>query len=283
MQKAFSLLSPRVAAIPLVLDSPHSNFTLPEDFRPAAPVSAIRSGWDAYLDDLWEGGADLGATLISAEFPRTYIDANRAENDIDEKLLATPWPHPSKPSDYSRRGQGLIRRFALPDVPMYDRALSVDEVEHRLDTYYRPYRAAVAMAIDAARTQFGTVWHLDLHSMKSTGNAMNIDAGKARPDFVISDRDGTTSDPKVTAWIAARFSDLGYHVSINAPYKGGDIVGTYGKPALGQHSIQIEINRALYMNEENGEKSVGYAALKGNINAFLAAFVSCITQPTPVF
>ncbi|WP_347556864.1 N-formylglutamate amidohydrolase [Robbsia sp. KACC 23696] len=283
MTKAYSLLSPRVPAIPLVLDSPHSNFSLPADFRPAAPVAAIRSGWDAYLEDLWAGAVDLGATLIAAEFPRTYIDANRAEDDIDEKLLATPWPHPSRPSDYSRRGQGLIRRFALPEVAMYDRALTVEEVAHRIDTYYRPYRAAIAAAIDAATQRFGHVWHLDLHSMKSKGNAMNLDAGKARPDFVISDRDGTTSDPNITAWIAARFSALGYHVAINEPYKGGDIVACYGRPALGQHSIQIEINRALYMNEESGEKSAGYAALKADIDTFLAAFVAHIAEPGAVF
>lgn len=280
---AFRLQAPIVDAIPLVLDSPHSNFTFPDDFRPAASVEDIRSGWDAYLDDLWGGAVAHGATLVSAGFPRTYIDANRAEDDIDQALLAEPWPHPGNPSDYSRRGQGLIRRFALPGVPMYDRLLSVADVEHRIATYYRPYRAAVASAINAAVDAFGRVWHIDLHSMKSRGNAMNLDAGQQRPDFVISDRMGTSSDPRVTAWIAAQFRDMGYHVTVNDPYKGGDIVRTYGKPAQQQHSIQIEINRAIYMNEQTCERSPRYGTLKADIERFLARFVAELRQPEPTF
>jgi len=262
---ACSIQRPTSVPIPLVLDSPHSNFDLPEDFRPAAPVGAIRTGWDAYLDDLWAGATQQGATLISARFPRTYIDANRAEDDIDEKLLDAPWPQPLNPSDYARRGQGLIRRFALPDVPMYDRLLSVAEVEHRLNAYYRPYRAALAAAIGDAMQRFGRAWHIDLHSMKSKGNAMNTDAGQPRPDFVISDRMGTSSDPKVTAWIAQRFRELGYDVAVNAPYKGGDIVRTFGKPERQQHSVQIEINRAIYMDERNYQRKPGFPQLAADM------------------
>ncbi|WP_233853524.1 N-formylglutamate amidohydrolase [Paraburkholderia sp. HD33-4] len=280
---SYALHTPVTEALPLVLDSPHSDFTLPEDFQPAAPMEAIRSGWDAYLDDLWAGAVQHGATLVCAKFPRTYIDANRAVDDIDELLLAEPWPHSSHPTDYSRRGQGLIRRYALPNVPMYDRLLTVAEIEYRLNTYYLPYRAAVSDAIETARKRHGHVWHIDLHSMKSKGNAMNTDAGKARPDFVISDRMGTTSDPKVTGFIADSFRELGYTVLANEPYKGGDIVRTYGKPDRNQHSVQIEINRALYMDERTCEKSSHYPRLKEHINQFLERFVSRISTPSPAF
>lgn len=280
---AFFVDQPADAALALVLDSPHSGFTFPDDFRPAAPVEAIRTGWDAYLDDLWAHATTLGATLIGAHFPRTYIDANRAADDIDQALLDARWPHPGNPSDYSRRGQGLIRRFALPGVPMYDRKLSVAEVENRLDTYYRPYRAAVAEAIEQTVARHGHVWHIDLHSMKSRGNAMNLDAGQARPDFVISDRMGTTSDPAATAWIAAKFRELGYAVNINDPYKGGDIVYSYGAPQQRRHSIQIEINRAIYMDEATCEKTPRYAQLKADINRFLDAFAQRIGQPEQAF
>lgn len=274
---AFFIQEPSTASIPLVLDSPHSGFTLPDDFRPAAPIDAIRTGWDAYLDDLWSGATKHGATLVCARFPRTYIDANRSENDIDEELLDAPWPAPVSPSDYAKRGQGLIRRFALPNVPMYDRRLTIEEVQHRLDTYYRPYRRAVSEAVDGTMQRFGRVWHIDLHSMKSTGNAMNTDNGKARPDFVISDRDGKTSNPQATEWIAERFRELGYNVLVNSPYKGGDIVKTFGKPELNQHSIQIEINRAIYMDENSCEKSARYKLLKADIERFLAQFVEKIS------
>ncbi|KXU94620.1 N-formylglutamate amidohydrolase [Caballeronia megalochromosomata] len=280
---AFFVQEPSVDSIPLVLDSPHSGFTLPPDFRPAAPVEAIRTGWDAYMDDLWAGATKHGATLVCARFPRTYIDANRSEDDIDQELLDAPWPKALNPSDYAKRGQGLIRRFALPNVPMYDRRLTIKEVEHRLDAYYRPYRRAVSEAIDGAMQRFGHVWHIDLHSMKSTGNAMNTDNGKARPDLVISDRDGKTSDPNVTAWIAERFRQLGYNALVNTPYKGGDIVKSYGKPELNQHSIQIEINRAIYMNEKSCEKSARYEHLKADIDRFLEQFVEKISSKDVVF
>lgn len=280
---AFFVQEPSTEPVPLVLDSPHSGFTFPADFRPAAPVEAIRTGWDAYLDDLWSGATKHGASLICARFPRTYIDANRSEDDIDAELLDAPWPHPLNPSDYARRGQGLIRRFALPNVPMYDRRLRVDEIEHRLDTYYRPYRRAVAEALETALRRFDRVWHIDLHSMKSKGNAMNTDNGRARPDFVISDREGKTSDPKVAQWIAARFRELGYTVLVNDPYKGGDIVRTFGKPERNQHSVQIEINRAIYMDEATCEKSARYAHLKADIDVFLAKFVQQISRAQAVF
>ncbi|SAK53847.1 N-formylglutamate amidohydrolase [Caballeronia hypogeia] len=275
---AFFVQEPSVAPIPLVLDSPHSGFTLPPDFLPSAPLEAIRSGWDAYLDDLWSGATKHGAILVCALFPRTYIDANRSEDDIDQELLDAPWPRPVHPSDYAKRGQGLIRRFALPNVPMYDRLLTIREVEHRLDTYYRPYRSAVSAAIASAVQRFGHVWHIDLHSMKSTGNAMNTDNGKARPDLVISDRDGRTSNPAATEWIAARFRELGYDARVNTPYKGGDMVKTFGQPEKNQHSIQIEINRAIYMDETSCEKSPRYAQLQADIDRFLAQFVEKITS-----
>ncbi|MFJ3055378.1 N-formylglutamate amidohydrolase [Herbaspirillum sp. NPDC087042] len=270
-------------SIPLVLDSPHSGFSFPDDFRPAAPVEAVRTGWDGYLDELWSSATALGAPLLCARFPRTYIDANRAADDIDPALMATPWPHPSQPSDYSRRGQGLIRRFALPGIPMYDRALSVAEVENRLHHYYLPYRQALRQLIDAALQAHRQVWHLDLHSMKSTGNAMNEDAGQARPDFVISDRLGSSADPRATQWIADQFSAMGYRTLVNTPYRGGDIVRTYGAPAQGCHSIQIEINRALYMQESSGEKSANYPRLKADIDRFLVHFAAVIGDPAGAF
>ncbi len=130
---------------------------------------------------------------------------------------------------------------------------------------------------------FGRVWHIDLHSMKSTGNAMNTDNGKACPDFVISDCEGTTSDPKATEWIAARFRELGYNALVNSPYKGGNIVKTFVKPEKNQHSIQIEINRAIYMEEASCEKSLRYEQLRADIDRFLAQFVEKITSKDAVF
>lgn len=259
-------------AVPLVLSSPHSGFTWPSDFSPSASREAILSTWDAWVDELWADAPTHGATLLAATFPRAYVDVNRAEDDLDPVLLAEPWPTPLAPTPYSQRGMGLIRRLALPDAPMYDAPLSADAVTHRLIAYYRPFRVALADALDAGQARFGTVWHLDCHSMKSRGNAMNVDAGVARPDVVVSDRHGTTSDPAYTQWIGAWFAARGFSVQVNDPYQGGDLVRTYGAPLSGRHSVQIELNRACYMDEVAFVRTARFAALRATLGDFIREF-----------
>lgn len=256
---------------PIVFDSPHSGTIWPADFAPSAARADVLTMWDAFVDELLAGVPAFGATLVAAQFPRGYIDANRAVDDIDLELLDAPWPGEVRSTDYTRRGMGLIRRFALPGVPMLDRKLSVAEVRHRIEHYYQPYRRALREQLDAAWRWHGAVWHFNCHSMKSRGNAMNRDRDQPRPDFVISDRDGTTAPPVTTAWVASFFSDLGYKVKINDPYRGGDIVIANGAPAQHRTSIQIEINRELYMNEMTFEKHAGFAVLAQHLDRFAAA------------
>jgi N-formylglutamate deformylase len=227
--------------------------------------------WDAFVDELWADAPRHGATLLAACFPRAYIDANRAEDDIDPALLAEPWPRPLATSDYSRRGMGLIRSLALPDVPMYRAPLPVSEIEHRIQNYYRPYRRTLEALLQARFESHGCVWHLNCHSMKSLGNRMNLDAGRSRPDIVVSDRDGTTADPAFTDWVARWFSTHGLRTQINNPYRGGDLVATFGRPAQRRHSLQIEINRALYLDEAAFTRTTGFAALRRTLDAFTAS------------
>lgn len=248
----------------------------PEDFSPAAPREAILTTWDAFVDELWGGAPAAGATLIAARFPRAYLDVNRAEDDIDPDLIEGAWPRPLRVSDYSRRGMGLIRRLALPGVPMYDRRLRVDEVQARIDRCYRPYRAALREAIDRALEVHGVVVHLDAHSMKSRGNAMNVDAGATRPDVVVSDRQGTTASPDLTAWVAAWFRERGLAAQVNTPYQGGDLVASFGAPESGVHSIQIELNRALYMDEPTFERAAGFAPTRELLTALVGALAAHI-------
>jgi len=231
-------------------------------------MEALLSSRDAFVDELWSGVVQRGAVLIAATFPRCYIDPNRAETDIDQDLLAEPWPGELRPEKYSRAGMGLIRRLALPGVPMYQRKLSVAEVQHRIDAYYRPYRAALKAQADAACRRFGAVWHVDCHSMKSRGNEMNTDSGQARPDVVVSDRLGSSADPAFTRWVSEELRRLGLSVQVNHPYQGGDLLNAISAPAQRRHSIQIELNRALYMDERTISRSPGFAALKSKLDAF---------------
>jgi N-formylglutamate deformylase len=259
-----------------VFDSPHSGIDLPDDFRTIAPRDAINTTWDAFVDELWSGVPERGGVLIGAHFPRAYIDPNRAIDDIDAALLDAAWPEPISPQTYTARGMGLIRRFALPNVPLYDRKLSVAEVKHRIDAYYLPYRQALASAADEAIATHGALWHVDCHSMKSRGNAMNVDAGAPRPDMVISDCLGTTSDPAFTHWVAQHFIDAGYRVQINDPYQGGDLVMATGDPARNRNSIQIELNRALYIDEAAFARHDGFARLKHNLDLFADALADYV-------
>lgn len=268
---AFILAAPTGADVPVVFDSPHSGIEYPDDFRPAASPAEIFTTWDAYVHELFGAVPATGATLLAARFPRAYIDANRAVSDIDSEILERPWPGPVELSEHSSRGMGLIRRFALPGVPMYDRRLSVAEVRRRVDDFYGPYRRALQATIDAAWHRHGFVWHFNCHSMKSRGNAMNRDQGATRPDFVIGDRDGTTADPEFSRWVAAYFTGLGYQVKINDPYRGADIVRTHGDPAAGRFSIQIEINRALYLDEATCTRGARFAVLCDELTGFARA------------
>jgi N-formylglutamate deformylase len=250
------------ATAPVLLDSPHSGFDWPLDFQPAAPRAAILTSCDLFVDELWSDAPASGASLLAAMFPRAYIDPNRAETDIDPQMIDGPWPDSILPEDYSRRGMGLIRRFALPGIPMEANPLSVSAVQHRIRQHYRPYRKALADALAHLGSQHKVTYHLNLHSMKSRGNEMNIDCGTPRPDVVVSDRLGTTAAPMIAAWLAARFRTAGLSVQINDPYRGGDLIGTFGQPSRGRHSVQIELNRALYLDEANGTRGPGFNALR---------------------
>lgn len=255
--------------LPIVFDSPHSGTVYPTNSGIVAPAMALKTTWDAYVDELWAAAPDAGAALLAARFPRAYIDTNRSSDDIDPELLATPWDGQLAPSDACKRGMGLIRRYALPNVPMYAERLPVNEVRERISRYYEPYHTLLSDLLNSAHSAHGTVWHINCHSMKSVGNAMNVDSGSGRPDMVVSDYNGTTCDTGFTEWTAGQLRKFGYSVSINDPYQGGYIVRRYGRPDEGRNSIQIEINRRLYMNEASFEKNEGFEKLKENLDSFV--------------
>jgi N-formylglutamate deformylase len=202
------------------------------------------------------------------------VDANRAVTDLDPAMIEGAWPGVLVPTEYTSRGMGVIRRYALPGVPLYASKLTPEQISGRLEGYYRPYREALAEAIESAYASFGRVWHVNCHSMKSMGNKMNVDAGEARPDFVISDRKGLTCERAFTDWTVDFFSRMGYTVKVNDPYSGGDIVKTYGQPARGRNSLQIEVNRRLYLDESSYEKAPGFTKLRADLSAYAEALAS---------
>lgn len=253
---------PAGPGIPLLFDLPHSGRAYPADFNPAPPELILRRAEDAYVDDLLAGVEDRGVTLLKALFPRAYIDPNRAEDDIDPDLLAEPWPGPVNPGPKSAMGIGLVRRLIVPGAPVHDRKLTVAEVRGRIDGYWRPYRAALSETLAGLRARHGRAWHIQWHSMKAEGNAATPDGpGARRPDFVLGDLHGAANDGRLTAVAAAALRALGHSVAINDPYAGADLLRACADPAGGVHSLQIEINKRLYMDEDRIEKTAAFAGL----------------------
>jgi N-formylglutamate deformylase len=264
-------LDPRGFAVPLVLDSPHSGSEYPLDFDHLPPRELVRQAEDSYVGELYAFAPEVGATLVEALFPRAYIDPNRNLADIDPALLSEPWPGPLTPSHKTELGIGLVWRLAQGGVPMYSRKLSVSEVQKRIGRCYEPYHAAVAEALDERHRRFGAVWHLNCHSMPAIGDVMSDDPGRERAQFVLGDRDGTTCEPELTSFVASTLRTMGYTVAINDPYKGVELVRRHGRPAERRHSLQIEINRRLYLDEKTLTRHEGFMRLQANLRRMLDA------------
>jgi N-formylglutamate deformylase len=279
METMFHLIEPRRGHVPLVLDSPHSGSEYPDDFGFALPQEALRQAEDSYVDELYAAGPDVGATLIAARFPRSYIDPNRSVLDIDASLLEGPWPGPAVPSSKTARGIGLIWRVLDTGEPIYARKLSVEEVKRRIVRYHQPYQRAVKDALDRAHSHFGAVWHLNLHSMPAVSGAVSEEGpGKSRADFVLGDRDGSTCEPGFTALVGERLRAMGYEVKVNDPYKGVELVRAFSDPQGGRHSLQVEVNRRLYMDERTRERSAGFQPLQANLTRLLEAVAAYASE-----
>ena len=255
----------RPEPVPVVFDSPHSGTMYPPDFEYAAPFDVMRRAEDAFVDELFASAPDHGAALLAALFPRSYVDPNRHEHEVDTLLLNEPWPHPILHTHRSSRGLGVVRRLVRATVPVYDRRLSVVEVQSRIARYHRPYHDELQTMLSDAHGRFGAVWHVNCHSMKSTAK------GRQRADIVLGDRDGATCEAEFTEFVRETIEDMGYSVALNHPFKGAELVIRHGDPAAGRHSLQIEINRGLYMDEARIEKSEGFAALRADIDRLIAA------------
>lgn len=239
---------------PLVLDSPHSGTVYPADFRPMCDLATLRRAEDTHVEKLYAFAPALGAAWVEAHFPRSYLDANRDTTEIDTAMLDGEWTDPvsTDPRVLSkvRLGKGLIWKLTDEGLPIYDRLLTVDEVRERIDQCWRPYHAAVAQAVDAAHARHGYSIHINCHSMPAIAGSHATDfPGLAHADFVIGDRDGSTADPALSQKLCAHLRALGYSVDYNHPYKGVELVRRHGDPAGNRHSIQVEINRRLYMDE----------------------------------
>lgn len=271
----YVLRNPTGEVLPFIGDSPHSGTIYPQDFITRLPTSILRSGEDTYVDELWSALPAVGATLLAANFPRIYIDPNREESDIDPDILAEPWSTPLHPTEKSAIGHGLVW-WQARGQNIYDEKLFVGEVENRILKYYRPYHEALARKTAELYEQFGALWHLNLHSMPSDAYEVLGLPTKALADFVLGDRQGTTCAPEFVAVVQEFLVSRGYSVAINDPYQGVALIERMGKPAQQKHSLQVEINRALYMDELSYEKTANFSHLQrdlADLSAHMADYV----------
>lgn len=271
LTKILELLQPPQQSCALVFDSPHSGQSYPDDFNYACPLEELQKSEDRYVDELFAAAIDHGAPMLKAHFARSYIDVNRQAHDIDPEHIAGTLNFRAKPGMRSKFGTGLIRQVCRPraPLPVYAEKLSAKEVHHRIASYYTPYHQALEELIEQTHQKFDHVLHINCHSMPSSVQK-NLPPHFGPVDINLGDRDGTSANAALTEKLKEVFEDLGYRTHINRPFKGVALVQNYADPQLGKHSIQIEINRALYMNEESLEKTAKFDKLQQDLTQFIA-------------
>jgi len=264
---------PASAALPLVLDSPHSGRDFPADFDAAVTEFDLREGEDCFVDELYRPATEFGVPLLAAVFPRTYLDPNRHRGDVDLDLVeGGHWPHEHVPSGKARIGKALVWRTLDDGRPIYARRLAVGEIVSRIERCHAPYHARLRALLDETHRRFGAVYHLNCHSMPAVGGAQG-EGGEGRPraDFVLGDRDGTTCEPAFTGFVRATLEAMGHEVAVNDPYKGVELVRAYSDPRRRRHSLQVEINKKLYMDEASRSKHEGFARLQADLARLVEA------------
>lgn len=245
----FGVLAPVVQRAPFVFCSPHSGRIYPSLFLSQSRLdpTTLRKSEDSFVDELFSHVAGLGAPLIAARFPRAYVDVNREPYELDPELFAERLP------DFANRqsarvigGLGTIARVVADGEEIYRDRPTLAAAFERIDQLYKPFHSALAALIETTRARYGYAVLVDCHSMPS---ASAQHSSGTRPDFVIGDRYGGSCSARLTRLVKDTLSGLGYEVHINRPYAGGYITEHYGRPARAIHAIQLEINRALYMDE----------------------------------
>jgi N-formylglutamate deformylase len=240
----FRILRPFRQTVPFVFASPHSGRSYPESFVAMSRLgaTALRRSEDAFVDELFCGAVALGAPMIAARFPRAFLDANRAPAELDSAMfdgalaMAVDMPSPRVTA-----GLGVIPRIVRDGADIYRGKLPPRDAEARLSKLYRPYHAALAELIEETRAQFGVAVLIDCHSMPSAA---------AIPDIVLGDRYGMAAAPAVTRAAEIAFEAQGFSHARNAPYAGGYTTHLHGRRDRDVHALQVEISRALYLDEE---------------------------------
>ncbi len=246
LQPPFDVVEPCVLTAPVVFNSPHSGARYPKRFLAASRLDpfALRRSEDAFVDELFLPCVALGAPLLRAHFPRAFLDLNREPFELDPQMFEGPLPaFANTRSLRVAAGLGVIPRVVGDTQPIYRGRMPVADGLGRIAAFHRPYHERLGELIERARARFGLTVLIDCHSMPST-------LAEGGPlDIVLGDRFGTSAAGWIVDALESALLERGYRVRRNKPYAGGFITEHYGSPASARHAVQIEINRALYMDE----------------------------------
>ena len=275
------VIMPAEQTLPVVFASPHSGAEYPPDFVAQSRLQfpALRRSEDSFVDELFASAPGFGAPLVRATFPRAFVDPNREPFELDPAMFEDELPaFVNTGSPRVAAGLGTIAKVVANGEEIYARPLRFTEAKRRIDGYYRPYHDALRQVLTGTRTRFGCCLLIDCHSMPSVGGPMERDAGRARVDFVLGDCHARSCAAVIIDRAEAVLHTLGYTVARNAPYSGGFVTQHYGRPAEGVHALQIEVNRALYMDETAIARSAGFAGLSLRLETLIRALLDIASE-----
>ena len=268
---AFDVEEPLAAAGPVVCNSPHSGRAYPASFlrQSRLELAALRRSEDTFVDELFAEAPRAGVPLMRAHFPRAYLDVNREPYELDPRMFEGRLPAYAKTRSLRvAGGLGTIARVVGDAREIYPKRIPVSEALSRIEQLYKPYHRTLRKLVSRAQKNCGIALLIDCHSMPSSAGGRDE---RPRADFVLGDRYGTSCSSAITDMVERTLRAQGHIVLRNKPYAGGFITEHYGDPATGLHALQIEVNRALYMDETRYEKSAGFEAIKRDIGQTIEA------------
>ena len=266
MDGVYMLHAARSELVPAVFDSPHSGLGIPEDWRCLpTPETLWGSGVDNFIDQLFKEVPQYGASFLEALFHRAYVDPNRSDHEIDPVLLDAPWPGPMAESAMTRRGRGVVWRITTPEIPLFDRKLSVAELQGRIDRYWKPYHDTLKEQLDRAHAKFGVVYHFNCHANRAVGTPGGTDAGEIRPEMELGTVDGRTASPDYIRVVKDALEGMGYQVVVDGHNKGEHLVRAYADPLNGRYSMMLEIRKDMYMDQETLKPNARFAECRSKM------------------
>lgn len=278
----YRLIQPFRQSAPVIFASPHSGAGYETAFLEQTILDQrqIRSSEDAFVDRLFDMAPAHGAPLLAAEVPRAYIDLNRAPDELDPALIEGIARAPHNPRISS--GLGVIPRVVAGGRAIYRGKLKLAEAEARISRFWHPYHRALRDLIEGTHSRFGRAVLIDCHSMPHEAIESHGRASALRPDVVLGDRFGAAAAPAVTAWVEAAFTAEGFRVHRNTPFAGAFIAQSYGRPSGNRHVVQVEIDRALYMDEARVEPLPDFAAFRQRMARVVARIASIDSASQPL-